>query len=223
MSDHEEVASPPDGEAAAVKAPNGAGGAEVPEEGGEGSLGEDLPDSVEELRRLVEEARAEAAENKDVALRRAAELDNLHRRAERKVAEAHQFALSDFALAVGEVRDLLETALRQSPEAGTEGALREGVGLTLRKLVAVMEARHIFPIAPDVGAAFDSTLHEAIGLAPATAQAPADTVAMVVSVGYMLNGRVIRAAHVMVASGEAAPEAPEAADDGGAAAEEGGK
>ncbi|MCH9705818.1 MAG: nucleotide exchange factor GrpE [Proteobacteria bacterium] len=152
------------------------------------------PVTVEELAKQL----SEAQEN---YLRMAAELENVRRRAEKRISEAHQYALTDFALAIGEVRDCLEVAIETASDApaGELDKMQEGVALTLRKLVAAMDARHILPIKPDVGVTFDPEIHMAIGQLPATAQAAADTVAAVVQAGYMLNGRIIRAANVMVA------------------------
>lgn len=156
------------------------------------------------IQQQLEAAMQEAASHKENYLRMAAELENLRRRSEKKITEAHQFALTDFALAVGEVRDCLEAALADASAEADK--MREGVDLTLRKLVAAMDTRHILPIQPDIGAAFDPAIHMAIGQMPATPQAQADTVGAVVQAGYMLNGRVIRAATVMVAVDATAEE-----------------
>lgn len=173
---------------------------------------EDAP--PKDLQAQLDEAQKALDEHNDNYLRLAAELENVRRRSEKKIAEAHQFALSDFALAVGEVRDCLETALESAAEQHDK--MHEGVSLTLRKLVAAMDARHILPIKPDIGVAFDPAIHMAIGQQTATAQAAAGAVAAVVQCGYMLNGRVIRAANVIVAA-DAPAEKP--AEDSGSAAD----
>lgn len=128
-------------------------------------------------------------------LRASSELENLRRRVEKRISEAHKFALSDFAIAMGEVRDCLEAAVDADGDAKK---IQEGLALTLRKLTTAMDVRHILPIRPDVGVDFDPAMHNAIGTAPATPAAPENTVAVVVQSGYMLNGRVLRAANVMV-------------------------
>ena len=178
---------------------------------------EDAPAEELTLEQQLEAAVQEAATHRDNYLRMAAELENFRRRSEKKISEVQQYVLADFALAVGEVRDCLEAAVAAA--AAENEKTREGVELTLRKLVAAMDARHILPIYPDIGATFDPAIHMAIGQMPATKDAQADTVAAVVQAGYMLNGRVIRAANVMVAVGAPA----EAAEAEAAAAEKGGK
>ena len=159
-----------------------------------------------DLQQQLETAQAALAEQQENYLRAAAELENLRRRSEKKLAEVQQFMLASFALDVGEVRDCLEAALETAQPEKMEQAekMHEGVTLTLRKLVSAMDKRHILPIKPDLGASFDPTVHMAIGQLPASADTPADSIAAVVQNGYMLNGRVIRAASVMVAA--VAPE-----------------
>ena len=175
----------------------------------------DTPEGGEagDLQQQLAAAQQEVAELKDNLLRAAAELENVRRRSEKKINDAFQFALTDFALAVGEVRDCLEAAL-DSANADQQEKMREGVELTLRKLVSAMDARHILPITPDIGAPFDPAIHMAIGQMPASKQAAANTVAAVIQAGYMLNGRVIRAANVMVAiEVEAGGDEDDAAED----------
>jgi molecular chaperone GrpE len=60
---------------------------------GEAPAGEDasLPESPEELRLLLEDARTKADENRDALLRARAEVDNLRKRNERDVENAHKF------------------------------------------------------------------------------------------------------------------------------------
>jgi len=159
-----------------------------------------------------EQAELKASEQFDHSFLKAlAAMENLRRRSEKQVSDAHKFALADFIPAIGDVRDCLETAINNN--ADDVEKLREGVALTLRKLVNAMDSRHILPIRPDVGAQFDPTIHMAIGMLPPTAQAPEKTVAAVVQAGYMLNGRIIRPANVMVSkqaeNADAQPAAPE--------------
>ena len=167
-----------------------------------------------------EQAEAKAAQQFDHSfLKAVADMENIRRRNEKSISDAYKFALSDFVPAIGEVRDCLETAINNADDIEK---LHEGVSLTLRKLVSAMDARHILPIRPDIGAMFDPAMHMAIGMLPATATAPEKTVAAVIQVGYMLNGRIIRPANVMVSKQAEAENKDEnsagKADDGATAA-----
>lgn len=169
--------------------------------------------TTENTEQSGDDLRKKTEDYHDLYLRAAAELENLRRRSEKQISEAHQFALSSFTLSIGEVRDCLETALQHDND---RDKMHEGLTLTLRKLVTAMEQHHITPVRPDVGAGFDPTIHSAIGTAPATNEAPPDTVNVVVQSGYMINGRIVRPASVIVskaAEDTAADTAKDAADD----------
>ncbi len=151
-----------------------------------------------EAQRELDQARAEIAELKDKLLRVHAEMDNLRKRAERQVEEAHKFAIEKFAVALLDVIDNLERALEA--EAGNEEAVREGIRLTLNQWHDVMRRFSIERI-DAVGESFDPHRHEALSQVPG--DAPAGTVLAQHVAGYLLNGRLIRPAKVLVSSGPA--------------------
>lgn len=132
----------------------------------------------------------DAAALRDLYLRAAADKENTIKRAEAEIKKARDFALNRFSRGICEVRDCLEAAL-------SGGKSNEGVALTLKKLTAVMEDNGVRPVRPDVGAPFDPDLHMAVGVDSGGKHA-ANTVAAVVQCGYTLNGRVVRAAGVVV-------------------------
>ncbi|MBE8158266.1 MAG: nucleotide exchange factor GrpE [Betaproteobacteria bacterium] len=141
----------------------------------------------------------DAAALRDLYLRAAAEKENTLKRAEAEIKKARDFALNHFSRGICEVRDCLESAMSGGEKTG------EGVALTLKKLTVVMEANGIRPVRPDIGAPFDPELHMAIGFDSGGEHA-ANTIAAVVQCGYTLNGRVVRAAGVMVGKPADKPE-----------------
>ena len=141
-------------------------------------------------------AEALAAENWDKYVRAAAELDNVRKRAARDVDNARKFALERFAGDLLAVRDSMEMGLESSQTADA-GQLRAGTEATLKLLGQTMERFGITEIDP-LGAPFDPALHEAMTMQP-SADAEPGTVLTVFQKGYLINGRLLRPARVIVA------------------------
>jgi len=146
----------------------------------------------------LEAAEAEIAELKDKLLRLHAEMENLRKRTQREVAEAHEFGVEKFAMALLDVVDNLERALEA--EEGNEAAVREGVQLTLNSWHEMMKNFEVERI-DAVGKNFDPHLHEALTQMPS--DEPEGTVIAQHVAGYTLHGRLIRPAKVLVSSGPA--------------------
>jgi molecular chaperone GrpE len=140
-----------------------------------------------------------AAEHEDRRLRLLAEYDNYRRRVLREKEQWSEEALHGFARDLLQVLDSFEKALAAR---GTDPeALIAGVELTDRQLRAAL-ARHGVAEVEPTGQAFDPRFHEALMRAPSAEHAPG-TVLQVLEKGYTLNGKLLRAARVVVA---AAPE-----------------
>lgn len=143
------------------------------------------------------ELREEAERCREQALRAHAELENVRKRAERDVANAHKFALERFAGELLGVRDSLEMGLSAAEDDGADATkLHEGMELTRRMLAQAMEKFGVEAVNPE-GEAFNPDFHEAISTQPTSDVAP-NTVVQVVQRGYLLNGRVLRPAMVVV-------------------------
>lgn len=147
---------------------------------------------------------ATAEENWNKYLRAAAELDNVRKRAAREIQQARQFGVERLAGDLLAVVDSLEAGLEVSGEVSVE-ALLEGNRATLRLLKTTLDRHGITEVDP-AGESFDPQLHEALTVRAGTDARPG-TVVEVVQKGYLLNGRLIRPARVVVAaeSAEAAP------------------
>ena len=150
------------------------------------------------LQAALEAVKAEAAQYRDQYLRAVAELDNVRKRAQRDVEHAHRFALERFAQELLPVKDSLDLAVENAARADA-AALGEGQAATLRLLGKALEAAGITEIDP-LGQPFDANLHEAMAAQPSDTAEP-DSVLAVVQRGYLLNGRLLRAARVIVARG----------------------
>jgi molecular chaperone GrpE len=143
------------------------------------------------------ELQAKADENWDKYLRAAAELENIRKRAERDVANAHKFALERFATDLLAVCDSLEMAQVADRDASIE-SLVEGNEATLKLLGTVLRRFGIEELDPQ-GEPFDPNLHEAMTMQPSDTVEPGSVI-NVFQKGYALNGRLLRPARVVVAS-----------------------
>ena len=155
------------------------------------------------LQRDLDQALAKADEHWKLYLGAHAEMENLRKRTERDVQNAHKFALERFFNELLPVRDSLELGLAAANSAVDIAQLREGIDLTLKQLATAMEKFGVREVNP-LDAKFDPNLHEAMAMAP-TDQAEPNTVIQVVQRGYVLNERLIRPAKVIVAQAIAKP------------------
>ena len=157
-------------------------------EGGDNPEAEVLAAKVEELEQSLAEA-------KDQALRTAAEAQNVRRRAEQEAEKARKFALEKFVKELLPVVDSLEKALEAMGEEASE-AHREGVSMTLKMQLDVLGKFGVEVVEP-AGEPFDPQYHEAMAMVPNPDLEP-NRVMEVVQKGYLLNGRLVRPAMVVV-------------------------
>jgi hypothetical protein len=138
----------------------------------------------------------------------------VRRRAEREVADAKLYGITNFARDVLTVADDFERALGSvdaQARASAEGTLKtllDGIDLTARALTQTLTKHGVARIEAE-GAKFDPNLHQAMFEVP-NPDVPSGTVVQVVQPGYTIGGRVLRPALVGVAKGgpKAAPDAP---------------
>ena len=162
----------------------------------------EVADPVDGVDPALLQAQEEAASFRDLALRAQAEAENIRRRAARDVEQAHKFALEKFAGELLPVLDSIEKAV-EAAGALAEGedtkAMAEGVSLCHRLFLDTFGKAGITPIDP-YGEPFDPEQHQAMAMIEAPAAAP-NSVVDVLQKGYSLNGRLLRAAMVVVAKG----------------------
>lgn len=150
---------------------------------------------------------AENADLRDRLLRAAAEMENTRKRAEREKQDAARYANAGFARDMLEVSDNLRRALATLKEderetaAGSVKAMVEGVEMTERQLLAILERHGIREITPKPGERFDPNHHEAMFEVPGS-EHPAGSVVHVLEAGYKIGDRLLRAARVGVAKHE---------------------
>jgi molecular chaperone GrpE len=162
---------------------------------------EELP-VPEDLAAQLAAAKREAAGAYDRYLRTAADLENFRRRTVREKEELRLFAAARVLESLIPVVDHLTLGLAaaRGPKADLKG-LVGGVELVLQHVKAAMASHGLTEINP-VGGPFDPHQHEAISHEPSPS-VPAEHVVRVVRTGYLLNGRLLRPASVVVSSGPA--------------------
>lgn len=155
-------------------------------------------DSFSGPEQIIEKLESDLAKARDEALRTQAEMQNLRRRTERDVENAHKYALEKFVGELLPVVDNLERALQSIDKDNKElTALVEGVELTLKGFLDVLVRYKVEAINP-VGELFDPEFHQAMSMLEMPEKLP-NTVVDVFQKGYRLNGRLVRPAMVVVA------------------------
>jgi molecular chaperone GrpE len=151
-------------------------------------------------------AKKEAAENHDRYLRTAADLENFRRRSVREKEELRLFAASRLLEDLLPALDNLGLGLASARQPNADlKSLAAGVELVQQQLKSALASHGLKEINP-VGEAFDPHQHEALSHQP-SADVKAEHVLTVVRTGYVLNGRLLRPASVVVSSGKPAKEA----------------
>lgn len=164
------------------------GGAEHPE-----------PEVMPSTEELLKQAELAAQEHHDAWLRAKAETENVRKRAQIDVANAHKYALESFTQELLPVRDSLEAAL--GSENVTLESLISGVELTLKQLNTAFEKANIKEINP-LGEALDPHKHQA--MTTVDSDAAPNSIVSVFQKGYELNDRLVRPALVSVAKSKEA-------------------
>lgn len=148
------------------------------------------------LQNELAEVRAQLSEQRDQALRAAAEMENVRRRAQEEVSKARKFGIESFAESLVPVKDSLEAALAQTEQSAED--MRAGIEMTLKQLISGFERNHLKEIAPAAGEKFNPHHHQAIASVPADQEA--NTVVQTLQKGYQIADRVLRPALVTVAA-----------------------
>lgn len=146
-----------------------------------------------------EDVRGQLADANDRLLRSIAEMENVRRRAQRDVENAHKFAVEKMLGDLFPVLDSMEKAVEtaENSDQGEDAvAIVEGMALSLKLFVDTLAKAGVEQIDP-FGEPFDPQLHEAMAMVP-NPDAEPNTVMDVMQKGYVLNGRLVRAAKVIV-------------------------
>ena len=139
----------------------------------------------------LEETRRERDQYLDALRRLKAEFENSRKRQEREKARILETASERLVVELLPVLDNLDRAL------GAEGDIREGVRATRDQLGDVLGSVGLLPVASD-GQPFDPNVHEAV-MGQHSEEHEEGTILETFQRGYLLNGKPIRPAKVVVA------------------------
>ena len=160
----------------------------------------DISEEAMELSEL-EELREENEALKDRLMRALAEAENQRKRGERNRRDAEVYGGAKLAKDMLSVFDNMTRALDTIDDAQreTSKALIDGIELTRRELLSVFKVHKIEEVSPAVGDKFNPQIHEAMFEAPVP-DIKAGHIIQVLSHGFMIGDRLLRAAQVGVSS-----------------------
>jgi molecular chaperone GrpE len=157
--------------------------------------------SIQSLQQQLEAAQQQAAANLDKALRVQAEMENLKRRVQKDLDDERKYGLTKIAKELLSVVDSLELGIQAASSDLPEVVkLREGSELTVKQFEAVFGKFNIEAIDP-TGQPFNPELHQAMVMQPSSTVEPGSVI-NTFQKGYVLNGRLLRPAMVVVAKAE---------------------
>jgi len=148
----------------------------------------------------TEKLEAEIIQLNDKFLRLYSEFDNYRKRTIKEKIDLSKTASTDILLSILPVLDDFERAINAfeiSPES--TDALKHGVILIFGKFINILSQQGLQQM-KTIGEEFNTDFHEAITNIPATNPDQKGKVVDEVEKGYILNGKVIRYAKVIVAN-----------------------
>lgn len=155
-----------------------------------------VEEQLERAKDTIKELEGTCDAFKDEALRAKAEMENIRRRAEKEVSNARKFGVEKFAKELLPVVDSITEALKHEVKLEEAVAMKEGIKLTAKILADTLKKNGLEELDPK-GEKFDPNVHEAMAMIP-NAEVEDNTIFDVFQKGYVLNGRVVRAAKVVV-------------------------
>lgn len=158
---------------------------------------QDLENKLNETEEKLNEALSSLENYKNQLLRAKAETDNVRKRAEKDIANAHKYSLERLITDLLTVIDSIERGL--SVEVGdNEFAKRmyEGMEMTQNLFLKTLAKAGVKAVNP-LKETFNPELHQAISMQE-DENAPPNSVLQVLQKGYLLNDRLIRPALVVV-------------------------
>ncbi|UBM63322.1 nucleotide exchange factor GrpE [Candidatus Sulfidibacterium hydrothermale] len=145
----------------------------------------------------LEELQEKYDDLNDKYMRLYSEFDNYRKRTAKERIELQKSASQEMILAILPVVDDLERAIQAFEEHHLSEEAKKGIELIYNKLMTILKQRGLEEIDAK-GQPFDTDFHEAVTNIPAPSKELKGKNVDVIQKGYMLNGKVIRYAKVVV-------------------------
>jgi len=151
------------------------------------------PDALQEQ---LAQQRRQAEEYLDNLQRLQADFNNYRRRASQEKLQAVSRGKEEVLRAMFPILANLHLALQHAEQDAN--AVRQGVQMIWQQFESFLRDQGVERVTT-VGQPFDPAQHEALSTVLATAETPANTVVSEINAGYMIEGRLLRPAQVVVA------------------------
>ena len=145
---------------------------------------------------LINSMQKDLAEAKERTMRALADAENTRRRAQKDREDAGKFAVASFARDLLDFSDNFKRAMDAMPE-DTPDAVKGGLEAMQREMLATFDRHGIKKIEP-LDEQFDANFHEVMFEAPMEGKQNGQII-QIIEAGYVLNGRLLRAAKVGIA------------------------
>jgi len=165
------------------------------------ALTDELQGSLDSLNSELDGVRREMMRERESMKRLKAELVTMRKRSAERLEFIKKYSLEGFLTKLLPIVDSLELGLAHADESGGSEGMREGMELTYKMFIDLLEKHHVTSLSP-VGERFDPKFHEAISLREEEdGDGEEEWVVAVVQKGYLLHDRLVRPAKVVVARG----------------------
>ncbi len=159
----------------------------------------------------IELLEKENAELKDKYLRKAADFENLRKRAAQERQEAFDYGNASLLKDLLDSLDNFDRTVEAAANATDPKSIADGVTMINKSLVGMLENKYNLVSYGAAGDAFDPDIHEAIGKVDEPVAEP--LLKAVYLKGYKLKDRVIRHAKVMVSMPDGTVKAEDKAEE----------
>lgn len=147
----------------------------------------------------VDELAEENKELNDKYLRLYSEFDNYRKRTNKERLDILKSASADVITDLLPVLDDFDRAIKAIDDHGGDEETKKGIELIYNKFNGLLTQKGLEPM-NSIGKDFDTDYHEAITNIPAPSEDLVGKVVDVIEKGYLLNGKIIRFAKVVVGS-----------------------
>lgn len=159
---------------------------------------DDNTDEIESLKALLQQKEEEVEKEKKEYLFLMAEFDNFRKRTMKEKSEILKNGAESAMKGILPIVDDFERGLEAVKDSTDAESVKEGMTLIYNKFIKYLDQNGV-KVMETNGADFDPDNHEAVAMIPADSDEKRNKIIDTVVKGYVMNGKVIRHAKVVVA------------------------